>query len=109
MAVLAPMPRARVSTAVAVNPLLCRSCRKAKRRSFIAISRIRADRSNVTQLGRKIESWHRTCRVEGCVRSFTVFLLASALVAAPVADDVPRAYTEVPEIAHGQTVIWHDP
>lgn len=43
------------------------------------------------------------------MRSFTVLLLASALVAAPFADDLPRAYTDVPEIAHGQTVIWHDP
>ncbi|MGA7239220.1 MAG: hypothetical protein WBY44_26295 [Bryobacteraceae bacterium] len=43
------------------------------------------------------------------MRSFTLFLLASALVAATVASDDPRPYTDVPEIVHGQSAIWHDP
>jgi hypothetical protein len=41
------------------------------------------------------------------VRILTVLLL---VVAGAAADDpAPRLYTEIPEIAHGQTVIWHDP
>jgi hypothetical protein len=41
------------------------------------------------------------------VRILTVSLLVVAGVAAD--DPAPRLYTEVPEIAHGQAVIWHDP
>src|ERR1700678_1205621 len=41
------------------------------------------------------------------VRTLTVVLVA---VVAAVADDpTPRPYTEIPAIAHGQDVIWHDP
>jgi hypothetical protein len=41
------------------------------------------------------------------VRILTVLLLGVVIAAAD--DPAPRAYTEVPAIAHGQAVIWHDP
>src|SRR5580700_3421190 len=44
--------------------------------------------------------------MEGCVRTYTLLLLAATAI---TADTPPRPYTEVPEIAHGQTVLWHDP
>jgi hypothetical protein len=40
------------------------------------------------------------------VRLIAVFLLASSIV---VADDPPRMYTDIPAIAQGKTVLWHDP
>ena len=43
------------------------------------------------------------------MRTLTVTLV-SALIAVPVvADNPPRPYTDVPAIANGNSVIWHDP
>jgi hypothetical protein len=41
------------------------------------------------------------------VRILTVILLVAMGAAAD--DPAPRLYTEIPAIAHGQAVIWHDP
>jgi hypothetical protein len=41
------------------------------------------------------------------VRPFTLLLLAATVIAAD--SPAPRLYTDVPAIAHGQTVLWHDP
>lgn len=43
------------------------------------------------------------------MRALTLFVIGAAAAALMGADNSPRPYTDIPAIANGKTVIWHDP